>query len=183
MGVKIRPLWSTRPPCSVGDVDCVSNILWPPPLVLTPMHSPGAGPRPRLHHPPPAVTSTPAPRTAPEDFSHCERSEFVSVLLRSAPTAGLERSAISCAGWCRAKEGRGCGQQESPLSHHDSGVSLRPAELSRTRRVSALVDHQWGAASPHRQGLGKRVQFGGSSSSIFSSWLWAFFVPLGGGCF
>src|ERR1035438_8791168 len=41
MGVKIRPLWSTRPPCSVGDVDCVSNILWPPPLVLTPM----AGPR------------------------------------------------------------------------------------------------------------------------------------------
>src|ERR1017187_591993 len=37
MGVKIRPLWSTRPPCSVGDVDCVSNILWPPPLVLTPM--------------------------------------------------------------------------------------------------------------------------------------------------
>src|ERR1017187_4907804 len=27
MGVKIRPLWSTRPPCSVGDVDCVSNIL------------------------------------------------------------------------------------------------------------------------------------------------------------
>src|ERR1035441_8281614 len=44
-------------------------------------HSPDAGPRPRLHHPPPAVTSTPAPRTAPEDFSHCERSEFVSVLL------------------------------------------------------------------------------------------------------
>ena len=93
---------------------------------------------------------------------------------------GLERSAISCAGWCRAKEGRGCGQQESPLSHHDSGVSLRPAELSRTRRVSALVDHQWGAASAHRQGLGKRVQFGGSSSSIFSSWLGAFSVPAGG---
>src|ERR1035437_9655735 len=40
--------------------------------------------------------------------------------------------------------GQGVRQQESPLSHHDSGVSLRPAELSRTRRVSALVDHQWG---------------------------------------
>src|ERR1019366_9345676 len=44
MGVKIRPLWSTRPPCSVGDVDCVSNILWPPPLVLTPMPGPPAPP-------------------------------------------------------------------------------------------------------------------------------------------
>ena len=93
---------------------------------------------------------------------------------------GLERSAISCAGWCRAKEGRGCGSRKAlylimTLAFRYAQQNL--AELAEYRRSWTTSG---GLASPHL------ARFGQTSSVrriiVFHLFFvaWSFFCPSGG---
>src|ERR1035441_6706279 len=99
---------------------------------------------------------------------------------------GLERSALSCAGWCRAKEGRGCGSRKAlylimTLAFRYAQQNL--AELAEYRRswitsggLPARIGKVWAnefSSADHRlpsflRGLGVFLSQRGDATEIAS---------------